>query len=480
MAEIPTFVAMSSIDGNGDGTATSAERQAWAGRQAPMILGRLSLAVDGHRVGLTLASDSMRFRDGQAGLPILYFSATFEGVIPRTGSVEYADSNYGDRIGWKEITARSTSGVSLAGSSVPAASVSDQLRSYPVDMLASPLDVHRAGFSFHPGPGTAAGPTRSSGPRASGAPIGSGGSFTALVGWKLTPLVLALSLLLAFGFGTLHALGPGHGKTITAAYLVGSGARRRQALVIGGAVSVMHTASVLALGVVAFVLARSFPAERAYPWLTLLTGLVALGLGFGLLVARIRSRRLGQDPWSHGHEHPWDDEVPLHGHDHSRASPVSGVAVHGEGHALDHEGGHDGLGRADGAVLVLERPKAPPGSPDHPSPPPPAAPTGPVTRRGLLALALAGGILPSPTALVVLTGAIYAHRVGYGLALIFAFSLGLAAALMGIGLLAIRVRTAVSHRLRGGLAGLIPILSAAVVVGFGVFFASRGLFELLS
>jgi ABC-type nickel/cobalt efflux system permease component RcnA len=106
------------------------------------------------------------------------------------------------------------------------------------------------------------------------------------------------------------------------------------------------------------------------------------------------------------------------------------------------------------------------------------APRRPLSGRGLMALAVAGGILPSPTAFVVLTGAISAHRVGYGLALISAFSLGLAAALIGVGLLALRARSVVAARLRGGWTSLIPLGSALVIVGFGVFFALRGLTQL--
>ena len=101
-------------------------------------------------------------------------------------------------------------------------------------------------------------------------------------------------------------------------------------------------------------------------------------------------------------------------------------------------------------------------------------PRKPLSPKGLLALAVAGGILPSPTAFVVLTGAVTAHRVGYGLALVAAFSVGLAGALMGVGMLAVRARAVVSARLGGRLGAMLPILSAAVIVGFGLFFVVRG------
>jgi nickel/cobalt transporter (NicO) family protein len=405
MAEIPTFQEQSSIDADGDGTDSPLERQAWADRTARTVASKLTVAVDGSEIDLSVSSDDLLFRDGQAGLPILYFTASFSGALgSSSGSVSYSDGAYEGRIGWKEVTVRSVGGASVFGSSVPAASVSRELTAYPQDLLSSPLDVTSATFSFRPGPGTGgAMADRSDGPTVSGAPISSGGAFAGLVRWKLTPVVLVASLLLALAFGAVHALGPGHGKTITAAYLVGSGARVGQAIAVGSAVALMHTASVLVLGLVVFVLARSFPAEHIYPWLTLGTGVVALSLGVGLFVSRWQERRRGSESHQHSHVHP------------------------------------------------------------HPHP------------HRLAALAVSGGLLPSPTAFVVLTGAINAHRIGYGLSLILAFSVGLAAALIGVGLLALRARSVVATHFRSRWAALIPLGSALVIVGFGVFFAARGL-----
>jgi nickel/cobalt transporter (NicO) family protein len=467
MAEIPTFQEMPRIDTDHDGAVSDAEKQAWGDRKAPEVLRQITLTVDGRPVALSMSSDSMIFRPGQAGLPILYFKATYTAALPSSaGSVSFADGNYGDRIGWKEITARSEDGIHVFDSTVPAASVSDELLSYPIDLLKSPLDVRQAAFSFRPGAATVASAT-DGGSRATGAPIASGGSFAALVRWRLTPLILGLSLLLAFAFGAVHALGPGHGKTITAAYLVGAGANRTQALAIGGAVSIMHTASVLLLGLFAYVLSKSFPADRVYPWLTLTTGLVALGLGTGLMVVRVRARRRGLDPW-HGHSHT----LEARSHPAARSASAASVSMEAPG---------------PGSLMVLERQAltrehSGPGGHGHEHGPHDghgheAGPEGvdPVSSKGLLAIAVAGGILPSPTAFVVLTGSIYAHRVGYGLGLILAFSAGLAAALIAVGMMALRARAMVSRKLGGRVSGLIPIVSAAVIVGFGSFFALRGL-----
>jgi nickel/cobalt exporter len=420
MAEIPTFQETPHIDTDRDGSLDMVERQVWADKEAGVIRSNLIITVDGDAVVLRVASDSVRFRAGQAGLPILYFTATFLGQLPgSSGTIRFADRNFPGRIGWKEVTASSRDGVAVSGSSVPAASVSRELTAYPKDLLSSPLDVAAARLAFHPGRSAKTAPAEDM-ESVTGAPVASGGSFAGLVNRPLTPLVVVLSLAVAFGFGALHALGPGHGKTITAAYLVGQEARARQAAAVGAAVALMHTASVLVLGLVVFVVARSFPPDRVYPWLTLATGVVALGLGTGLLVVRVRARRTSDD----------------HSHGHSHSHPPG----------LD-PGGHSHLAR-------------------------------PISGRGLAALAVAGGILPSPTAFVVLTGAVASHRVGYGLALILAFSAGLAASLMVVGLLALRARAAVGRRLAGRWVGVVPVASALVIVGFGVFFATRGIAQL--
>jgi nickel/cobalt exporter len=465
LAEIPTFQEQPNLDTDADGIASDAERQAWADAKASAILSNLSLTLGGTRIPLTVERDEVRFREGQAGLPILYFTATFTSTLPSTsGSLAYADGNEPGRIGWREITVRSEEDVSVFGASVPATSVTQELRAYPSDLLSSPLAVTSASFSFRPGHGTGVVRAKAAGRTVRGAPVADGGSFANLIRWRLTPVVLMASLLLALAFGALHALGPGHGKTITAAYLVGTGARVGQAVAVGAAVALMHTASVLALGLVLFVLTRSFPAEQVYPWLTLATGLVALGLGAGLFVARLHARPRGSE-LVRGHAHPWDGSHDHHvGFERGHAHPHART-----GYGPDFE-------MAGGGVALLERVDiAPQGEDDSGRLEDEPVPNRALSARGIAALALAGGILPSPTAFVVLTGAISAHRIGYGLALISAFSIGLAGALIGIGLLALRARTLVAARLQARWAGLIPPVSALLIVGFGLFFLARGL-----
>ena len=439
MAEIPTFQEMARIDVDGDGTASGAERQRWADGEARKLMGGLRLSVAGRQVSLRSEGQSMELRPGQAGLATLRMDARFSGRLPGSGTGEYRDMNYPGRLGWKEVTVSSATGIAVTRSTAPAVSPSAALSSYPKDLLSQPLDVSRALFSFAPGqaaggPGGAA----DSGDRSSatGSPTNPGGVFASLVtrrGMSLPLLLVTLSL--AFALGGLHALGPGHGKTVMAAYLVGAEGRMSSAVAVGAAISVMHTASVLALGLVTLYATRLFPPERVYPWLGLVSGVVVLALGTGLLVARSRARVRGEE--RHGHSH--------------RPHPAHAVDS-GETH--QHVHGHRAISSE-------------------------ASPVRPVSRRGLAALALSGGILPSPTALVVLVAAIALHRVGYGLALIGAFSLGLATALVAIGMVALRARSLFTDRFGGRAAGWLGLASAGLILLAGAVLTARAVFQVV-
>ena len=200
---------------------------------------------------------------------------------------------------------------------------------------------------------------------------------------SLSPGFAVVALLLAVGLGAAHALAPGHGKTVMAAYLVGLRGTLRQAAVIGATVTITHTAGVLLLGLV-LTTSRAVASERLYPWLGLASGLLLAGVGIGLLVRA----RAGHHPHPHDHPHP-------HGHHHD----------------------HGPAGR-------------------------------PLGRRGLVALGLAGGLVPSPSAVVVLLGGIALGQAWFGVALVVAYGLGMAATLTGVGLLLAHLRTRMDGRLQ--------------------------------
>jgi ABC-type nickel/cobalt efflux system permease component RcnA len=437
MAEIPTFQeTQARIDSNADGVASSTEQQSWARRKAPELLAGLRLSVNGRPVQLAVESSSMAFRPGQGGLNVLRLEATFSGPAPASGSVRFEDTNYQDHVGWREITAVGADGEAVRNSSVPLQSVSDELRAYPANLLQDPLKVTAASFSFAPGESNVV--TSPATPGGSGARPGViGGSFAKLIARSgLTVPIVALSLLLAVGFGALHAIAPGHGKTLMAAYLVGAGGRVRQAIAVGGAVSLMYTASVIGLGLLVLYAESLFPRpEDVYPWLGLLSGVVAIVLGGALFTVRFRARRRAAAAAA-AHDHP------------------------GQAHLADHgSGDHDHTHGDHGHV--------------H------AAPDAPVlSRKGLAALAVAGGILPSPTALVVLLAAVSLHRLVFGLALIMAFSIGLAAALIVVGVLALRARELVSRKMTSRIGQVIPLLSASAIVAVGAYLVARAVTQL--
>lgn len=405
MAEIPSFQELRRLDENG--SPSKEALAAWATRVSTEARGDLAVMVDGRSVALRLEFASAQLRSGQGGLPTLRLEAVYAGSLPGSGTLRFRDGTFPGRLGWREVTAVGGDGVALGAASVPAKSISDALRRYPQDLLSSPPRVTEATASFSPGMGAALRSASPSDETPDGARSAeNGGAFASLASrGPLTPSLVALSLVLALGFGALHAMGPGHGKAILAAYLVGGAGRIRQAVWMAGAVAVMHTASVLGLGVIVLSAERAFPAERVYPWLGLVSGTAAVALGAGLLAIRIRKGRRGQ----HGHT-------------------------------------HDAIDR-------------------------------PVSRRGLAALALSGGLLPSPTAIVALLASIALGRAAFGLALVGAFSLGLAAALSLVGVVAVRARTHLAPRL-GRWRRILPLGSASAIATLGAVLVARAALQL--
>jgi nickel/cobalt exporter len=389
---------------------------------------RLELRVDGHRVPLGAVQHKLGERPGAGGLPVLRFEAVFaaEGELARAGRVArlvFQDTNFASRVGWKEVVVTAEHGARIETSTAPAKSVSDALRAYPKELLKAPLEVTSATVRFEPGSADGTPPSLSSAPP----PEREAGGFEALVSTEDLGLgVILVSLALAAFWGAAHALTPGHGKAIVAGYLVGSRGKPRHALLLGVIVTVTHTIGVFALGLVTLLLSRYVVPERLYPWLTVVSGLLVVVVGASVLGARLKRRGThGRGFDHHRHEHP-------HGHhDHAHGQ-------HDHGHHHDH------------------------------------------TTRGLLGVGVAAGLLPCPSALVVLLSAIALHRVGFGLALIVAFSVGLAATISSIGLLAVLARRAFSRlRFDGPLVRTLPAVSAFLIVAVGIGITAKALPEVI-
>src|SRR5262249_15730879 len=325
---------------------------------------------------------------------------------------------------WREVIARSgAAGTSIEHSSVPDADTTNELRSYPEDMLSSPLDVREAHFSFVPG-AAAARPLLASTGVAVLDRTRSAFAELANTSAELTPGFILFALAVAVALGAAHALQPGHGKTVVAAYLVGSRGTPMHALFLGATVTATHTAGVYALGLVTLLLSQYIVPERLYPVLEVISGLLVVGIGAWLFGSRLLAA-LWPGHADHHHHHARDHE---HEHDHHH----------------DHE---------------------------H----------GPVGLRSLVALGVSGGLLPCPEALMVLLITIAAHRVLFGLLLIVAFSTGLAGVLVGFGLLLVFARSLFLRlKASSGLAPrVLPVASAAVIVVAGCVITAQALPQVL-
>ncbi|CAN5338364.1 hypothetical protein BH20ACT22_BH20ACT22_13960 [soil metagenome] len=475
MAEIPTFQEKPRIDADGDGGLAGEELDGYAQGLGRSLIQEVTLTADGEMVPLTLGDCRASLRPGQGGLSTLRIEVTFSGELPweRT-ALAYEDRNFTDpeRLGWKEVTARALDGQGIESSSVPSTSPSDRLRRYPQDLLSSPFDVTTAHLILAP---EAAGDRgSSSASQGGGRPDALGGSFAALIERPLSPPFFFVAVLLALAFGALHALGPGHGKTVMAAYLVGAQGRVQDALLVGVAVSFMHTASVVALGLATLAASNLFAPEAVYPWLSLATGVVVLSLGGWLLASRTAPLLNAGLEWGHSHEH---------GHPHTHSHEHPGV------YSYEHRAPHStGPGHGDSTAHGHAHPPAH----GHAHPPGPAHSVdrghshGPrvgggapvLSWRGLGAVALSGGLLPSPTALVVLLGAVALDRIAFGVVLVTAFSVGLAAALTAVGVLVLRARDFAAGRLGQRAGVLLPVLSAAAIVAVGLWLTARAILDL--
>ena len=465
MAEIPAFQERQRIDGDGDGQISDAERDAYLAQEVPALLAKLQLSLNGSPAALDVVARELSFPAGQGGLLTQRLQLDLEAPTTATAplALDYRDGNFAERIGWREIVLRAADGVALKDASAPATDQTDELRNYPQDMLSSPLDVRAAQATISAGAGGAAlvQARNAAVPAAARVPD----QFANLIATsELTPGVIALALLLAMLLGAGHALTPGHGKTIVAAYLVGARGTARHAVFLGLTTTITHTAGVFALGFVTLWISNYFLPEQLYPWLEFISGMLVIGIGLMLFRSRLaglfRRRALAHAHHADDHHHEHDHD---HAHDHDHGHAHDHSHDHAHDHSHDHDHGHD-HGHAHGPHTHTHMP--------------PGADGRPVSWRSLLALGISGGLLPCPSALVVLLSAIALHRVAFGMLLIVAFSLGLAGVLTGIGLLLVYARRLFERvPTDGRLLRALPVASAMFVTAAGFAIAYGALVQ---
>jgi len=374
---------------------------------------RLALTVDGRRVDLRPAREaSITHPQGQGGLRTTRVELELVARVNRPRRVELRDDTFPGRVGWKAIVAAPGRGTAVR-SSAPAGDPTNGLRRYPEDLLESPSDLRSASFAVRPGPGTVDAPDGARGGRA-GEPAAEHGLSEVFGDAAAGKGALLLLLLSAFAWGALHALSPGHGKAMVAAYLVGTRGTPRHAVALGATVTVTHTIGVFALGAVALLLSQYILPETLYPWLNLASGALVLVVGAGVLRSRIRWARARDDRHHHHHDHG---------------------LVHSHGGGTPHS---------------------------H-------APPERISWRGLIAMGASAGLIPCPSALVVLLGAIAQGEIALGMLLIVAFSAGLAATLTALGLAVVFAGKALGRLpVPGRLTLALPTVSALLIVVVGI------------
>ena len=431
MAEIPTFQAIQD-----EGLVAEVGHPSvapWTTRAAATLGRGLRLEVAGQSLTLSPGATQIVFPPGAGDLPTLKLGVVYRAALPAEprGPLElrYADENFPERAGWKEIVVRAGPGVTLASSTAPVTDRSRELTDYPVDLVNSPpQDVEaRATFSRDVATAAVAPPPARPLELQPSRPPSSAGALADLVARREPGAgIVAAALLVAVVLGAFHALEPGHGKTVVAAYLVGSRGTARHALILGLVVTASHTAGVYLLGGVTFYASQHVVPERLYPWLSLGSGLTIAVLGAVMFLRRFAGG-------GHGHDH--------HGHSHDHA--------HAHDHAHSHTHAHDGHDHGD----------------------------APVSLRALVALGVSGGIIPCPAALVVLLSALSMHRVGFGLVLIVAFSVGLAAVLVIIGLLMVYAGRLMARFREDGpwIRRWLPLTSSAVMTLLGLGIAVQAM-----
>jgi nickel/cobalt exporter len=461
MAEIPTFQEMQQFGI----TARRDEPRlpAYLSAKAAAFAQDLHVTINGRAVPLRVVSEDVIFPTGAGNLPTMKFGFVYRAQIPVDCSaapcqLDYEDANFPDRAGWKEIVVATGPEISLISSTAPDRDRSGQLSNYPTDLLNNPPQLLHANFAFSAtgrqpytpashivstgigpsphGPGTARNRVAPAPSHASlkDAPVDGAGSsvqvkpnqqatprnaFTELIATKQVGFGIALlAAIIAAGLGALHALEPGHGKTLVAAYLVGSKGTARHALLLGTVVTISHTVGVYLLGAITLYAQKYILPDRIYPFLGVLSGILIAGTGCFLFLQRYLGGQFA----------------------HSHSTEVSTTSV---------------------PAPTTENPER----------------RARVSARQLLVLGVTGGMVPCPAALVVLLSAVALHRTGFGLFLIVAFSIGLAAVLIAMGFVAVYAGRMMSQLPFEAplIQRWLPMASALMISVLGCGIAVRGL-----
>ncbi len=398
-AEIPTAQDREKTDVNDDDNVSQAEAAARARQRCARLAEVSRVTVERRRSDWRVRSSRLEYGKGTAGLPIARLTCHLHTDADLSGPTDVTFVSGADRTrtGWKEIVATAGNGVRLAASSAPERSTSAGLRRYPSAGADEPLNQTTATVSTRPGPDGR--PSSEADGAAPGArpSVAAGASLFPSLERELTALttdrdltlpVGLLGILLTVVLGAGHAALPGHAKLAVAACLARRSGGVRAALTIGATVTATHTTGVLIVGLV-LTLSGGLLGEQLLGWLGTISGLLIAAIGTWLVIAAVRTLKTGSSPTNrhHGHHHHPHDHTHTHSHSHSHPRA-----------------------RKDAHHTPLRLPS-------------------------LLGVGLAGGLVPSPSALVVLLGALSLSRTFFGVLLVLGYGFGMAVTLTAAGLL---------------------------------------------
>jgi ABC-type nickel/cobalt efflux system permease component RcnA len=471
--QLPALRELHLADTNGDGVTSQAERDAYVGGLAPHFADALQVRVDGAIVPLRATRWSTSLPTEQGGFS-LRVDVDFSGVLPPAAGnaprlLEFGNENYAGRMGWHEIVVEPRPGLAIFDTNAYGTSLTggltEALQSLPPGGPLDERSVHLRFAAVAP-PHAAMLTARGGGPVQSPKPAAGAAGLDVLSEsvWitrhtrrlveeisapHVAPRIAALALLAAMLLGAVHALSPGHGKTIVGAYLIGSRGTPRHAVFLGLTVTITHTLGVFALGFATLYASRFIVPERLFPILSLLSAVLVLGMGVVLLVQRGRAARAAL---SMGPRPALNVFVPV--------KPLAGAG-----------------GGARGLIFAPATHYADPTDPtlhSHGGGPlhshlPPGASGEKITWRSLLALGISGGLVPCPSAMVLLLAAVALNKTALGLLLVLAFSLGLAVTLTFVGLAFLYARNRFNRPTsHARWAHLLPVMSAGTITVVGV------------
>lgn len=451
MGDLIAFSERRMMDADEDGVISDAEKAVYLDRATDALMSGFALEMDGRSLQLLpmARSDSL----GERRTGPMPFEMRFEfrsealNLNGHDHELSFVDRNYADDPVDPEMALRSGPGVQILDASV----LWDSER-YPFDPWAGQQERRTLKALFRSGSGGVAFAAQTE--PTSDVETGTGikDRLKDILQRPDLPIHFVLfAFLIAIFLGAMHAVEPGHGKTIVAAYLIGSRGTVWNAVFLGGIVTITHTFSIIVLGLLTLFASQYVVPQKLFPWLGFISGVFIIVVGIWLLSRHLRGLR------GHGHSHgPFG-----HTHDHGVPQPQDHDHGHDDhDHGDEHDHGHEHDGHDDDAHDHH----------DHEDEPQEESERS-VSWGSLLWLGISGGIVPCPAALVILLTAVALNRILFGLALIISFSFGLAVVLITIGVMMVVARSAITRVTgEGRIVRVLPLISAAVIIvlGFGI------------